>query len=205
MLNFFAGFDYNMGVRFRYLILLFLTLGLAGVAVAQNGQPAERLPVDQNAPPPKDNTAEPPRHDNGESSSKETQIDISPPKNDSKDHPNSYEVDTESDVEEFTPYNPMKAMKDIEVGDWYYKQENYKAAISRYQEALQYKPRDAEATYKLGEVLEKTGDYAGAVQNYRDYLKILPHGPYAQKAEKKLDHLKDKVSPSSAKAASPAE
>ena len=50
----------------------------------------------------------------------------------------------------------MKAMKDVEVGDYYYKQENYKAAISRYREALEVKPHDAEATYKLAQVLDKT-------------------------------------------------
>ena len=105
----------------------------------------------------------------------------------------------DSDVSEFTPYNPMKALKAIEVGDWYFKQENYKAAISRYQEALEYKPHDAEATYKLAQVLNKTGDSAGAKENYEAYLKILPNGPYAKKAREALSKLKDKPAQSAAK------
>lgn len=195
-----------MNVRFRFLIFAVLSLCFVAAAVGQSGSPAERLPVDKSAPPPKDNTAEPPRHDDdtaGESSSKQTEIDVAPPKNDDKNHPNSYEVDTESDVGEFHPYDPHKAMKAIEVGDFYFKKENYRAAISRYQEALQWKPRDAEATYKLAEALEKSGDKAGALENYRAYLKILPHGPYAQKAEEGAERLKSLSTPSSAKAGSP--
>ena len=86
----------------------------------------------------------------------------------------------------------MKAMKDIEVGDFYYKKENYRAAISRYREALEYKPHDAEATFKLAEALNKTDDTAGAIENYQAYLKILPDGPYAKKAHEALDKLKAK-------------
>ncbi len=86
----------------------------------------------------------------------------------------------------------MKAMKDVEIGDFYYKKENYQAAISRYREALEFKPHDAEATFKLAEVLNKTGDTAGAIENYQAYLKILPNGPYAKKAHEALDKLKAK-------------
>jgi len=103
------------------------------------------------------------------------------------------------DIDEFTPYNPMKAMKDVEVGDFYYKKENYNAAISRYREALDFKPHDAEATFKLAEVLNKTGDTAGATENYQAYLKILPDGPYAKKAHEALSKLKEKMAQNSAK------
>ena len=68
---------------------------------------------------------------------------------------------SDSDLGEFHPWDPHKAMKCIEVGDFYFKQGNYRAAISRYQEALDWKPKDAEATYKLGEAQEKSGDFTG--------------------------------------------
>jgi len=190
-------------MRCCHLILVILSFCFATVAVAQDQPPVERVPVDKSAPKPADNAAQPPRSDGdipGESSSKKTEIDVSPPKNDQKDHPYSYEVDTDSDVSEFHSFDPHKAMKAIEVGDYYFKKENYKAAISRYQEALDWKPADAEATYKLGEALEKSGDLSGAVENYQAYLKILPHGPYARKAEKALDRLKEKGISSRAKA-----
>jgi len=189
------GFAYNMDVRFRYLFLTILCLGLISTAAAQDSsqRPVEQLPTDKSAPPPKDNTANPPRSDNvpaGESSSKQTAIDVSPPDNDAKSHPEAGLGN--GDVDEFTPYNPMKAMKDVEVGDFYMKKENYGAAISRYREALEYKPHDGEATFKLAEVLNKTGDFDGAKENYDAYLKILPNGPYARKSRESLEKLKRK-------------
>src|SRR5208337_3352382 len=116
-------------------------LVLAGAASAQEPAPVEQVPVDKSAPPPQDNRKAPPRSDNvpaGESSSKQSRIDVSPPANDAKTHPEADLTDT--GVDEFTPWNPMKAMKDVEVGDFYYKKENYSAAISRYREALEFKP-----------------------------------------------------------------
>jgi len=152
----------------------------------------EQVPTDKSAPPPANNRENPPRSDGtpaGESSSKQTQIDVSPPKNDAKDHP---EANLGNGDDEFTPYNPMRAMKDVEVGDFYYNLENYAAAISRYREALEFKPHDAEATYKLAEALYKTEDYAGAKENYQEYLKILPNGPRAKKSREALAKLKNK-------------
>jgi len=182
-----------MDVRFRYLMLAFICLWLAGAVMAQE-PPVEQVPVDKSAPPPKDNRKAPPRSDNiavDESSSKQTQIDVSPPSDDAKTHPEADLADT--GVDEFTPWNPMKAMKDVEVGDFYYKKENYHAAISRYREALEFKPHDAEATFKLAEALNKTGDTSGAIENYEAYLKILPTGPYAKKAQESLEKLKAKA------------
>jgi len=180
-----------MNVQYRYIVFaLILPLGMTGTALAQ--QPVERVPTDKSAPAPKDNAKAPPHSDHisaGESSSKQTQIDVSPPPGDKASHP---EADLSNpDVNEFTPYNPMKAMKDIEVGDFYFKvKQNYPAAISRYREALEYKPHDADATFKLGQALEKTGDKAGAAENYEAYLKILPNGPFAAKAKEALARLK---------------
>jgi tetratricopeptide (TPR) repeat protein len=193
-----------MTVRLRCVILALVCCWVAGGAFAQDAPPpVEKIPVDKSAPTPKINTTEPPRQDAedvlaGESSSKQTQVDVSAPKNDEKDHPHSAEVDSDPDLMEFHPYDPHKAMKAVEVGDFYFKKENYRAAISRYQEALQWKPNDAEATYKLAQAFEKCGNTAGAVENYQSYLKILPHGPYAAPSQKALDRLK--ANPSSANA-----
>lgn len=192
-----------MRVQLRVFLLAIASLCLLGVCTAQDATPpVEQVPTDKSAPPPSDNRKQPPRSDNvpaGESSSKQTREDISPPKNDASSHP---EADLGGgDTDEFTPYNPMKAMKDVEVGDYYFKRENYAAAISRYREALEWKPRDAEATFKLAEVLSKTGDVAGAKENYEAYLKILPHGPYAKKAKESLIKLPDAASAKNAASA----
>ena len=196
VLNRISGLQYNMGVRFRYLILAILCLWFTGVAIAQDQQPVEQVPTDKSAPPPKDNRKSPPRSDNvpaEESSSKQTRIDVSPPVDDAKKHPEAElgNSGSDADADEFTPYSPMRAMKDVEIGDFYFKvKQNYPAAINRYREALEFKPHDAEATFKLAEVLNKTGDTAGAVENYQAYLKTLPNGPYAKRAREELDKLK---------------
>jgi tetratricopeptide (TPR) repeat protein len=182
-----------MKVRLPVLILAILCLCLTGVAVAQipDDGPVTRVPVDKSAPPPKDNRKAPPRSDTlapDESSSKQTQVDVSAPSGDEK-----YPGADESELGEFHPFDPHKAAKCIEVGDYYFKEGNYRGAISRYQEALDWKPRDAEATYKLGESQEKNGDFKAALSNYQDYIKILPTGPYAAKAQQGIERVKSKA------------
>jgi tetratricopeptide (TPR) repeat protein len=190
-------------MRVRVLILATVCFCLGGLAVAQSNDddgPMTRVPVDKSAPPPKDNRKAPPRSDQlapDESSSKQTEIDVSPPSGDAK---KSADADN-SELSEFHPWDPHKAAKCVEVGDYYYKEGNYRGAISRYQEALEWKPRDAEATYKLGEAQEKSGDATAALGNYQAYLKILPKGPYAEKAQKGVDRLKSKAGATSAQAA----
>ena len=179
-----------MGVRIRGFILIVACALLAAGAVAQSNEtdgPITRVPVDRSAPAPKDNRKGPPRSDQlapDESSSKQTQIDVSPPAYEKKD------AAAESDIDEFHPWDPHKAAKCIEVGDYYFKQGNYRGAISRYQEALEWKPNDAEATYKLGVVQEKSGNPKDALGSYCAYLKILPSGTYATKAQQAINRIK---------------
>jgi tetratricopeptide (TPR) repeat protein len=174
------------------MTLVFSACLLGAQSNEQEGNvPVQRIPVDNSASRPKDNRKSPPRSDQpspDESSSRDTQIDVSAPKGDEK-HVGA----SDEELGEFQPWDPHKAAKCVEVGDYYYKQENYRAAISRYQEALEWKPRDAEATFKLGQVLEKTGDFSGALQNYQAYLKILPGGPYAAKARQGVERVKPKA------------
>ena len=136
----------------------------------------------------------------GQSSSKDTQVDLSPPPDDDKVHPQSSEIlmDAESsssssnggDMSEFHPWDPHKAAKDIEVGDFYFKRKNYHAAEERYREALFYKNNDAVATFRLAVSLEKVDLPNDARKEYESYLRILPHGPQAEEAQKAIDRLK---------------
>jgi tetratricopeptide (TPR) repeat protein len=193
----------------RSLFLLIL-IG-AGLAIAQTAPPSKSPKSDSNsssgkstAPNPK---LEPPRSDHvdaasldespGESSSKNTQIDLSPPPDDAKEHPQSSDLLKDEvgstgggDTTEFHPWNPHKAAKDIEVGDYYFKRKNYAGAESRYREALVYKDNDAVATYKLAVCLEKLNRPDEALEQYENYVKILPSGPEAGEAKKAIDRLK---------------
>jgi tetratricopeptide (TPR) repeat protein len=139
----------------------------------------------------------------GESSSRDTRIDLSPPKDDAKNHPNTGAAMSDSplsaspedmtnmtgDVREMHPWNPYRAAKDAEVGDYYLKQGNYKAALARYQDALIYKENDAAANFRMAQCYEKLHQPEEAIAHYKEYLKILPEGPFSKQAKKALEKL----------------
>jgi hypothetical protein len=133
----------------------------------------------------------------GESSSKDTQVDLSPPADDVKVHPQSSAAVADAEAEalgsgsisEFHTFDPHKAAKSVEVGDFYFKRKNYRAAEERYREALHYKDNDAVATIRLAVCLEKLGVLDDARAEYESYLRILPHGPQAAEAQKSIDRL----------------
>jgi tetratricopeptide (TPR) repeat protein len=139
--------------------------------------------------------AAPPRSDNPErsgtpelapeqSSSEQTRIDLSDPRADELAHPDADGATGEHE------WNPLRAMKDVEVGTYYYNAGNYKAAISRFREALQFKPRDAVATFRLAQALEKSGEIIEARAQYEAYLAVLKEGPDSGEARKALERLK---------------
>jgi tetratricopeptide (TPR) repeat protein len=154
-------------------------------------------PIPNLAPPRSDRVnADSLPDDGGSSSSKNTQIDLSPPPDDDKAHPKSSDIlmDEENapgnaDVNEMHLWDPHKSAKDIEVGDYYFNRKNYVAAESRYREALYYKNNDALATYRLAVCLEKLDRPDEAREQYENYLKILPHGPQAEGAKKEIERL----------------
>src|SRR3984893_17888451 len=120
----------------RFVLIAFISLFGGGWAVAQQ-QANQEQPGKNQAPPRSDRGRE---AEAGESSSHDTRVDLSPPKDDAKNHPNSSVVETNpedepADVQEMHPWNPYRAMKDDEVGDFYFKRNNYRAASFRYQDA----------------------------------------------------------------------
>ena len=131
----------------------------------------------------------------GMSSSQNTQIDLSPPADDTKTHPHSGDILTDAgssgsgDTTEMHPWNPHKAAKDVEVGDFYFKRKNYVAAEDRYREALYYKENDAIATYRLAECLDKMDRPLEARTQFENYLKILPDGPQSRDAKKAIERI----------------
>ena len=172
----------------RVISLLVFSLCLTGWAYPAQD---EKGPGQNQAPPRSDRDKEA-----GESSSRETRIDLSPPKNDAKDHPNSGppisdadEENSSGDVQEFHAWNPHKALKDIEVGDFYFKRKNYHAALDRYREALVWKPSDAIANFRMAQCFEKLDSTDEAIAHYQEYLRILPRGLLAEQARKALEKL----------------
>ncbi|HYX52359.1 MAG TPA: tetratricopeptide repeat protein [Candidatus Limnocylindrales bacterium] len=91
------------------------------------------------------------------------------------------------------PYDPHRAVKDIEVGNFYLKQKNYRAALDRFHDALLYKPNDAEATYGLAVTQEKLELWDEAYKTYSKYLEILPRGPMAPDSKQALARIDSKT------------
>lgn len=88
--------------------------------------------------------------------------------------------DPEPDVE---PYVPQPAWKSVEVGDYYLKRKKYRAALSRYKEAVQVDPYYAPAYLGLGKVYDKIGLKQKALDGYRKYLDLLPSTKQAEEAK----------------------
>ncbi len=175
----------------RSILLLTISACLALPGHAQDDQTDSH----QNHLPPRSERS----REAGESSSRDSRIDLSPPPNDKKDHPNSSIPmedpgdNTSSDVQEFHSFDPHRAAKDIEVGDFYFKKKNYAAALERYREALFYKPNDAFANFRMAQAFEKLAKPDDAAEHYEEYLRILPEGPLAAEARKALEKLKTKT------------
>jgi tetratricopeptide (TPR) repeat protein len=92
------------------------------------------------------------------------------------------------------PYVSPGAVKDVEVGDFYLKRGKYRAALSRYQEAVASNAYYAPAYLGLGKVYDHLRDKPKALDNYRKYLDLLPSAKDAenardvQKAIARLEH-----------------
>jgi len=206
-----------MEAMIRVVILLVLSTLLALPSLCAQNQkrpqtppPSDAAPRSDTAQPESDQDAEPYKDEDGlihrpnlgSSSSKADPVDLSPPPDDDKAHPRSEEAVHEAEdaagllegdeiggIQEFHPWDPHKAEKDIEVGDYYFRNRNYLGALSRYEEALYYKNNDAVATYKIATCQEKLGESDDARKSYQAYLRILPEGPFSADARKALDRL----------------
>jgi len=165
----------------------FLPLFVLGVALCCLAQTAPKSQQDQSTGP-QANQAPPRSQPNtparglGDSSSRD-------------DNPIAAPQEPDDSVTELHSWDPHKAQKNVEVGDFYFRRQNYRAALSRYCEALSYKPNDAVATFRIAESLEKSGDLMGALAYYEAYLKILPAGPLDGQSKKALGRIKAQAAP----------
>src|SRR6185437_9800725 len=123
----------------------------------------------------------------GESSSKDSQIDTD--SHSAADEPAA----PAEDETVLRPWDPHKAAKDVEVGQYYLKLKNYRAALERFNHALTYKPNDAEAIFGLATTQEKLDLLDQADKSYRRYLSILPYGPKSKEAQEGLKRIGSSV------------
>jgi len=178
----------------RLFLLLGALLLLSGLALAQSEEPQgpihPRGPVKEGKQSPKQPDAttgdqQQSSDTSGQASSRDNRGDASAPLGDVQEHPDSDSADTG----ELHLWNPHKADKDVEVGDYHMKRKNYPAAESRYREALLYQDNNAPAMFGLAQALEKEKKHEEAIQYYTLYLKTLPNGPKANDSKTALQRL----------------
>ena len=83
-------------------------------------------------------------------------------------------------------FNPLQANKELQIGNYYFKKKNYRAAAKRFTEATKWNPTFAEAYLRLGESDEKLKDTAAARQAYSKYLELAPDAKNAEDIKKRL-------------------
>jgi len=107
---------------------------------------------------------------------------------------------TNPEVAKEKEYNPLKAEQNLKIGDFYFKQGNYIAAIGRYQDAIEYQPNLVAAHDALGRAYEKKADKDKtpeerkadrdkALAVYKNFLKSYPTSPIAAEFRARCDRL----------------
>jgi tetratricopeptide (TPR) repeat protein len=86
-------------------------------------------------------------------------------------------------------WDPLRAEKDLEVGQYYMRRGDWDAAIDRFQDALEAKPGYAIPFRYLGEAQEKKGLKKPAIKSYQRYLDLAPRADDADKIRKKIEKL----------------
>jgi tetratricopeptide (TPR) repeat protein len=86
-------------------------------------------------------------------------------------------------------WDPLRAEKDLEVGQYYLKKGDVDAAIDRFQDATTAKPGYAIPFRHLAEAQEKKGLKKQAIKSYQRYLDLYPHAEDGDKIRKKIEKL----------------
>jgi tetratricopeptide (TPR) repeat protein len=87
-------------------------------------------------------------------------------------------------------FNPVKSKKAVEVGEFYFKKADFKAAAARFIEATKWNDGNADAWLKLGEAEEKMNDGKAARAAWEKYLQLAPQAKNAAAVKSKLEKLK---------------
>jgi len=114
----------------------------------------------------------------------------SPPQSPPKPKPNSTTDNATQNAPDQPTWDPLRAEKDIEVGQYYLRKGDVDAAIDRFQDATLAKPGYAIPFRYLGEAQEKKKLKRDALKSYTRYLELYPHAEDRDKIEKKIEKLR---------------
>ena len=90
-------------------------------------------------------------------------------------------------------WDPLRAEKDLEVGQYYMRRGDYDAAIDRFSDAIEAKPGYAVPFKFLGEAQEKKKLRKQAIKSYTRYLELFPSAEDGEKIRKRIDKLWSEV------------
>jgi tetratricopeptide (TPR) repeat protein len=135
---------------------------------------------------PQVRTQDPPQ----ESSSKPADEPSAPPR---KPFPKQKKDTATRNAPDQPTWDPLRAEKDLEVGQFYMKKGDLDAAIDRFQDATAAKPGYAIPFRFLGDAQEKKGLKKQALKSYQRYLDLYPHAEDGDKVRKKMDKLYKEV------------
>ena len=96
----------------------------------------------------------------------------------------------ESLVPKVYSFNPLQAVREVKIGNYYFKKGNFRAAAQRFLEATRWDGTLAEAFLRLGEAREKQRDRKAAAEAYAKYLEIAPDAKDAADVKKRLDKVR---------------
>ena len=135
--------------------------------------------------PPQESSSKPP----GSASKPASPPDDTKPKSSAKQKKDS----ASQNAPDQPSWDPLRAEKDLEVGQYYMKKGDVDAAIDRFQDATTAKPGYAIPFRFLGEAQEKKGLKKQAIKSYQRYLDLYPHAEDGDKVRKKIEKLYKEV------------
>jgi len=156
-------------MRFRVAIpILAALLHLCDASLVHGQDPTQEsysIPADVPSPAPEKPTGKPAKNDK---KNKDTATNSAP------DQPT---------------WDPLRAEKDLEVGQYYMRKGDVDAAIDRFEDATLAKPGYAIPFRFLGEAQEKKGLKKQAIKSYQRYLDLYPHAEDREKIQKRIEKL----------------
>jgi tetratricopeptide (TPR) repeat protein len=102
----------------------------------------------------------------------------------------------ESVKPEVFEFNPLQAVKEIDVGNQHVKKGKYSAAAYRFKRATMFDPGSADAFLKLGEADEKLHKFADARAAYTKYFEMAKDAKEVDAIKKRMAKWPPSVAPS---------
>jgi tetratricopeptide (TPR) repeat protein len=90
-------------------------------------------------------------------------------------------------------WDPLRAEKDLQVGQFYMKRGDLDAAMDRFEDATKAKPGYAIPFRYMAEAQEKKGLKKQAIKSYQRYLDLYPHAEDGDKVRRRIEKLYKEV------------